>query len=335
MYDKLYIFKWIIKMVFSGILSVILLSGMCMFYGLSGIHITSTTGANDYTWEPNQRKANMTEGFSWLNMDEAGYNNTYPASSKGTTTGKDVDILLMGSSHMEAVNIASNKNAGYLLNELLPQYTYNIGMSGHTIYNCVNNIKDAAAAYPSDWIVLETADVELSITDMKSVIDGTYPHIKSYDSGVLYFLQKYSPAVKSIYKAVDDWAGMDEMTAEETKEEIDSADYTAILELFLEKAVSSLGDQKILIVYQPKTSIDSSGAYISTADNEYSIIFKECCEAAGIYFLDLSEEFERLYETEQILAHGFCNTAVGEGHMNEAGHRVFAEEAAAVIRKEG
>ena len=105
---------------------------------------------------------------------------------------------------MEAVNIASNKNAGYLLNELLPQYTYNIGMSGHTIYNCVNNIKDAAAAYPSDWIVLETADVELSITDMKSVIDGTYPHIKSYDSGVLYFLQKYSPAVKSIYKAVDD-----------------------------------------------------------------------------------------------------------------------------------
>lgn len=302
--------KWIAKMIISGAFSIILLSGVSMVYGLSGIHIDSVTGANDYTWERGQRKANMSEGFSWLNMDGSGYNNAYPAGDKGTTIGKDVDILLMGSSHMEAVNIASNKNAGYLLNELLPEYTYNIGMSGHTIYNCVNNLHNAAAAYPSDWIVLETASVELSTADMQSVIDGTYPHIKSYDSGLLYILQKYAPGLKAIYKAVDDWAGMDRTVVKEDMKEIDFNDYVSVLDSFLEKAVSDLNGQKLLIVYQPETAINDLGLYIST-DDRYSLIFRERCEAAGIMFLDLSEAFENLYDTEHILAHGFINTAVG------------------------
>ena len=92
--------------------------------------------------------------------------------------------------------------------------------------------------------------------------------------------------------------------------------------------------QKLLIVYQPKTAIDESGKYLSTSEDRYSEIFRQRCKSIGIEFVDLSEEFEALYTTEHVLAHGFSNTAAGEGHLNETGHKIFAEQVEAVVRRQ-
>ena len=48
----------------------------------------------------------------------------------------------------------------------------------------------------------------------------------------------------------------------------------------------------------------------------------------------MTDSFQELYDTEYTLAHGFPNTAVGEGHLNAAGHRAIAEKLIAVIQKE-
>lgn len=313
------------RIAMSGAISLLILSVFTFIYNYSGIHIANSSGETDYKWQPCQYKATMEEGFSWFRMDENGFNNSIP--SEDALSLDSVDILLMGSSHMEAVEVFVDENTGYLLNELAPEYsTYNIGISGHTIYNCVNNMESAASEYePSQYIVLETADIKLDMDKMKAVIGGEYPHIQSYDSGALYLLQKYIPAVKSLYKAVENWADAGSNSVQSmASEDVSQDDYYDALNAFLEKA-SVDADGKLVIFYQPQTRVDETGAFANNGDSEYRELFALACEAHGIKFIDMTDDFENLYETEHILAHGFVNTAVGEGHLNKYGHRVIAK----------
>jgi hypothetical protein len=269
----------------------------------------------------------MTEGFSWFKMDDDGFNN----AASNNIGSQQPDILLMGSSHMEGVEVAVEENTGYLLNKLAPSYsTYNIGISGHTIYNCVNNMQSAETEYaPTKYIILETDTVKLDIEKMLLVINGEYPHIQSYDSGMLYLLQKYIPAAKSIYKAVDEWrSSLNGDATENAKVELENSDdqdlYYNTLDSFLQKAAAD-ANGKLVIFYQPETKIDETGNLVENNDREYRDLFASACDTAGIKFIDMTDDFRKLYEDEHILAHGFTNTAVGVGHLNKYGHQVIAE----------
>ncbi len=79
----------------------------------------------DDFWYPNQFCSNMEEGFAWFYFDKNGFNNSYLIK-------KDkIDILLIGSSHLEAIQMKTKENIGYLLNNLLPHYyLYKIGITG-------------------------------------------------------------------------------------------------------------------------------------------------------------------------------------------------------------
>lgn len=323
---------WFIKAGTAAGIALVILSIILSFYNFSGIHITSNTGATDYTWESNQWKATMEEGFAWINMDENGFNNAYERVAGGVN---EIDILLMGSSHMEAVNVPDDKNTGYYLNELIEDsYTYNIGISGHTIYNCFNNLEDAVNFYhPRKWVIVETDRIKLDIDSMQAVIDEEYGHIPSYDTGVLYVLQKYLPAVKALYNKMNYWKNMGVADAETEKKDIPDdklipEEYIEILDKFLKNANAKLTQQELVIFYHPQTIIDSDGSYIINKEDSYIRQFESICEDNRIKFIDMSEDFEELYNTEYVLAHGFINTAVGVGHLNAKGHEVVAQRLA-------
>lgn len=321
-------FRKSLQLIFAVTISLVILSVFASFYNYSGIHIENPTGATDYKWQSWQRKATMTEGFSWLKMDGSGFNN----ADFGDSGSKQLDILLMGSSHMEAVEVASDENTGYLLNKLAPNYrTYNIGVSGHTIYTCVNNMQSAVKEYtPNQYVILETSTVELDVEKMLQVIDGEYTHTQSYDSGILYLLQKYIPATKNIYKAIDEWRGstVDDDTKEDTGTTLNKSNVQALyyntLISFLQKAYSD-SNGKLVIFYQPNTQIDETGSLADNNDREYRDLFASACDTVGINYIDMTDDFRNLYEDEHILAHGFTNTAVGVGHLNKYGHQVIAE----------
>lgn len=179
--------KYIGKVIIAGILALILLSVFSYVYSFSGLHVYNESGATDCKWMPHQYKSNMTERFSWLRMDANGFNNVSAHMENG------IDILLMGSSHMEAVNIDPNENTGYLLKEMLPdKVTYNIGISGHTIYTCVQNLRDALNEYdPSDYVIIETNTIYMDEESVNAVISDTYPEIPSYDSGCMRFKRTF------------------------------------------------------------------------------------------------------------------------------------------------
>ena len=246
----------------------------------------------------------------------------------------------MGSSHMEALNVPDTKNTGYLLNELLPEfYTYNIGTSGHTIYRCANNLSAAVECYcPQDYTVIETDRIDLDIESMEKVLNGEYQQIKSYDTGLLYLLQKHVPVIKNIYKQMDDWWNSDSSTtkqdASKASSEAGSAteEYSDVLNRFL-AFIREASDCKIIVVYQPPTVLSPDGSLQCKQDDNKIALFSQLCEENDIIFVDVTPMFEKLYEEQHILAHGFSNTAVGVGHLNAYGHMAVAEAVAQAIKE--
>lgn len=318
------------KIVIAGAASLFLSSALMFVYRYPGVHIVNESGATDYKWKSNQRKALMTEGFAELRMDDNGFNNAYEP------VGENIDILLMGSSQMEATNVAATENTGYLLNEELSEYTYNIGISGHTIYTCVKNINAAVSEYqPTEYVVMETASVELTAQDMQAVLEGTYANIPSHDRGLLYILQNALPALQTLYKQARDWKNK-EIEENEGIAQVYDKTYVDVLDAFLAKAEEPVTEDaaKLIIFYQPPTAIDEDGNYSDSTDPEAKALFQEACEANGIIFVDMTESFEELYNGQYRLAHGYINTGVGVGHLNKYGHQVIADTLAQVIRED-
>lgn len=331
-------FKWCVKTGIAGMISVILLSVFTLVYSNSGVHITNLSQATDYCWEPDQYKANMVEGFSWLRMDADGFNNESKFSDL-----KEVDILIMGSSHMEAVNVGRTENAGALLKRLIPEYSvYNIGISGHTIYHCVNNLDSAVSYYnPTKYVVIETGMIELDIDMMERVLNGEFARIPSYDSGLVYSIQKKLPVALLVYRQIENWRAaavkrnVEAVTADGAEVgEIDTGkpEYQEVLSRFLDEIRNACGNREIIILYHPPTGIDDAGNFL-TEDRDPVIQFQATCEDRGLHFVDMEADFKALYENEHILAHGFTNTAVGEGHLNRHGHKAVAEKLAKTIEE--
>lgn len=333
---------WLAKCLIAGICTVIILSIFCFAFLYEGIHITAETGATDYTWERNQWKATMSEGFAWLKMDENGYNNAHDNSN-------DTDILLMGSSHMEALQVDSDENTGALLNQMLPEYkTYNIGISGHTVYRCVDNMEAAIKTYaPNEYVVLVIDTVDFSESEMKSVIDGTAKSIPSYDSGMMYYLQKI-PAVKAVYKQLDEWISTDslqtgsagnvnieESSRDKKEDSIRNSEYKNLLSEFLSKAKKPAKEAKceLIVVYQPQQTLTEAGTVEYHHFKEKLEVLKQVCKVQDIAFCNMTEGFDNLFETEYQLAHGFVNTELGVGHLNQYGHKVLAETIAEKIEE--
>lgn len=322
--------KWILKAMVAGIMTIGILSAFTMVYSHSGVHVGNETGATDYKWEPNQFKSSMEEGFAWLRMNGDGFNNSFCLS-----TTECMDILLMGSSHMEAVNVPDDKNVGYILNQMLPdKTTYNIGMSGHTIYHCARNLKDAVTHYnPRGFVIIETDKVSLDKDMMQRVLDNELPVIKSHDKGMMYMIQKYIPCIQPFYRELGNWisAGKRVYASSNSKECTDTDEYGSMLNSFIGSIKNSAQGRKVIIVFHPKTELAENGRL---KEEELRSVeeFRSACAKNGVVFVDMYDDFSREYESSHELAHGFANSAVGAGHMNETGHRLMAERLTMVVR---
>lgn len=324
--------RYIGKIIVAGVIAIFVLSGFSYVYSFSGVHVYNETRATDYKWMSRQYKATMTEGFSWMRMDADGFNNVEVPEKE------QINILLMGSSHIEAVNVKPSENIGYLLNEKIPdKYTYNIGMSGHTIYTCVQNLENALKEYaPTEYVIIETDTIHMDTDSMQAVISGNYPEIPSYDSGGVYLIQKNIPVIKALYKQMDAWISQD--ISNDITENVESAAVVqndGLTSSFLHKIaqISSKYGVKPVLIYHPVVTIDAKGDAVVPDEKDSRNSFANLCEDENIIFVDMTEDFVSLYEEQHILAHGFVNTAVGSGHLNRYGHASIAKRLSEVIEE--
>jgi hypothetical protein len=275
----------------------------------------------------------LVEGFGYGKMNNEGYNNIDDYESQ------KIDILLMGSSHIEGVNVAQRETTASVLNTLLKtRYTYNIGFSGHDFLRNLNNLKDAVNYYkPQGYVVLEIQNIICSVQEIESVIYSQMKRLSSFDQGVLSYLQKI-PYLRLGYRQIKILTGLhvvdmlnfskkDNSKAEEDSNIINWGHMAILLDSLMVRTRKICIDNEIdfIIVYHPHLTIQKNGS-VSTDYNEYLTKLRNACHNNGIYFIDMTDIFIEEYNNNHILPHGFSNTTIGAGHLNKNGHRLIANE---------
>ncbi len=107
------------------------------------------------------------------------------------------------------------------------------------------------------------------------------------------------------------------------------------LDTFIKYAVHSIHPkQRLIIFYHPAESIDKNGKLVMDEKKENVDLFASVCKKNDVIFVDVTQDFENLYERKKILAAGFINTSVGYGHLNKWGHEVIARRLCEIIKQD-
>lgn len=326
--------KALTKTMVSGILAFLFLNLFSYYYYNPPKHSTNENGATDYVWEPNMFYSVAVEGFAQGKKNNEGLANAFDFDDS-----MKIDILFMGSSHMEGHHVCMSQLAANQISSSLKNKTvYNISVSGHTFLRCANNLRAALNRYqPTEYVVIETSNISFSNEELALAKNEEIPDIPSYDKGIIGLLQE-SPYFFLIYYQLGQNIGQiigqnniqkaADMEVEMNNEEL--------LDDLLQKMSALAGEYgaKIIIMYHPHIMIAYDG--MASLDTDQDIIdqFKRSCDNNGILFLDMSDRFIKEYERSHILPHGFSNSPVGKGHLNKYGHAMIAEELYKMILEE-
>ncbi|GHU15303.1 hypothetical protein FACS1894163_01530 [Spirochaetia bacterium] len=312
------------KIITAGMMALFVLTIFCLVYYNIPVHVTSKSGTTDYVWEKYAYYSKMTEGFGTGRMNNEGFNNLEDYNAQS------IDILLMGSSQMEGTNVIQTKTTVSVLNNLMNQkYCYNIGISGHSLPHIVTNLETAIQYYtPDKYVVIETMSIQFNTKSLGDIIESKVQRIPSYDSGIIFHLQKI-PYLRLLYKQYKDLRGHNEdEIQEQVPDVLDKDQYSILLDTVMRRInqISINNNIKPILFYHPHLTLNKDGSASANTNNEYLDAFKAACINNGIYFFDMTAVFMEEYQTNHILPHGFANTAVGAGHLNKNGHRIIANE---------
>jgi len=325
-----------LKIATAGLIAFIILNAICIFYYNVPIHNASKTNSTDYIWEKNKFYSRGTEGFAWGITDKNGFNNLE------TFKQGEIDVIVMGSSHMEGFNVAHDKNTTAIMNSKfrasgIDMNVYNIGISGHTLVRCLNNLENVINEFgPQKYIVIETQSVEPSVDIIKSTLDGTLTPMASHSEGIMGMLQK-SPYLRLVYAQLKNAQENNVTSVVSKDQEIDNDknEMCHLLNLLMEKSAKICNEAgtELIIFYNCSISIDEQGKTIERKNSDSIEQFRMICENNDVIFIDMYEVFKENYEETYKLPRGFSNSKAGSGHLNEEGHRVIAEKLFSVICK--
>ena len=178
--------KTLFRTVLTGLTALAILCVLMLGYYFIPLRENNSKQNTDYVWAKNTPWVSLTEGVSFGMTDADGFIN------------KDVvenpDILFLGSSHTESMNVLQSENMCALLNDKFDgKYTaYNMGISGHTIYKVVQYLNATLNIYQNapKYVIIETGDVALTDVDVHQALSGEVKKTKVVDTGLLYQMQK-------------------------------------------------------------------------------------------------------------------------------------------------
>lgn len=328
--------KMVLKVIAAGIVAVTVLSVLLCVYDFLPAHVDNPRKNTDYVWPANSVWFKATEGIAYGRFDANGFNNLVVVENP--------DVILLGSSHMEATNVKQKESTAYILGEKLKgQYSlYNMGVSGHNIYKVCQYLPKNLELFDvvPQIVIIETSKVQLLPDRVKDVVFATVEYTKSHDGGVIGKLQKI-PFFRALYHQVeggllDLFLPNDASTEEQENDSDDVSDFSdeestavdeeayEILFSYLKNIEEKYGTQ-IIIVYHPSETLEKDGS-ISFGNIEFAEAFSTYSEKYGISFVDMTDRFEKMFYVNHHVPHGFCTGKLAKGHLNKYGHAAIADE---------
>jgi len=324
----------LLRISISGVIAFVILSVFCILYYNVPTQAVCEDGVSFNKWGSRVFYSRATEGFAAGVTNNDGYVNSFDYEE-----GMPIEVLVMGSSHIEGFNTPQEYITSERLNDMLGYNgVYNIGVSGHSFMSCVNNLDAAVSKYkPSKYVVIEISTLNYSSESIENAINGEVKGDSVSANGFLRLLQK-NQYLRLMYMQASMY-----MEQNEKKQASDSGDTSDRLVFSDEKATlfdslfakisatAAKTGAKVIIMYHPSTKIGSDGELVLSYNSEAIEVYREYCEKNGVIFLDMSERFLKEYNENDILPHGFSNTSVGSGHLNRYGHEMIASELYKII----
>lgn len=312
------------RIILSTIFSIVLLSAVCLVYGYNRTGVPSTIGASSYACEPKSLSSKMNEGFGWNVMDANGYNNDEAYD--------EVDVLIMGGSHIEAFQLERSENVTYKLDEMLPQYhVYNVGTSGHSMEICVNYLDNACAYFEPKYVAIDLNSLELDAYIMESVMSGiySYPELRTQRSPLARVVRDNIPVSATFIGQLRNWKNINSTDVTTTYEEslYDDPTYIEILKNFLAYVGNIIKnhDIKLILLYHPMNyDVDGNGNLTFEDETNEWETFQSLCKENNIVAVSTKDEYIRMFHEQHVAPNGFSNTKLGEGHINKYGHTAMA-----------
>ena len=324
------VIRGLIKIICAGVVAVAILSVIMCFYYLMPLHHENKNGNTDYIWTPNSIWLKCTEGISWGRFDSAGYNNPEVISNP--------DIIILGSSHVESLNVLYKDSLCGQLSDLIEdRYSiYNMGISGHNFYKVCQYLPDNLDMYdvPPKIVIIEVDNLALNEENVMKVFNHEVKHTPSNDTGFIAMMQRV-PFFRCLYLQIDSGLlnlFLPSITIENynndgnlslQKKNIDEVAYDKLFK-YLSELESEYGTQ-IIIFNHPTGQVNADGN-ISFSDDDALILFNQYAEKYDIDFIDMTSSFEDMYYNNHQLSHGFVTGRIGEGHLNANGHAAIAKE---------
>lgn len=323
--------KVILKTILSGFTALAILSVLMLGYYFKPLRKTNPNQNTDYIWDANTPWFNLTEGESFGVTDNNGFINESVIDNS--------DILFLGSSHMESMNIFQKENMCSLLNDKFDgkYYAYNMGISGHTFYKVMQYLRNSLDIYDNapKYVIIETSDVALNETEVQQALSGKVEKTEVVDTGLIASLQKI-PYFRQMYHQLD--GGMLKMLLPEKKASapiqgsqvpkekenntIDEKPYQSALDYLCQ--IEKEYNTKIIVMFHPFETINVDGS-ISFSEKEYAGVFADYARKYDVGFVDMTKEFEKMYYDNHKVPHGFSTGELGVGHLNKYGHAAISE----------
>ena len=297
----------------------------------------------DKIWGKNSVIIDRTEGFGTVRTDSNGYNNTFVPSDA------DNYILLMGSSHTQAINVNQDQNYAYLLTERLREagmneLVYNIGFDGNDFLAIIEHFGAAMEQFhDSDAVIVEIYKLDYSPDALRAALERR----TSYDpsaghSGLsvqtkaLNFAQSL-PLVRLAHSRISSLrlSIKNAFTVKQPRTAnpapLDTEAYrVAVFEIISEMKLQA-GGKPLILLYNSLVRLNSSGELVPEPWDEQLSALTWACAENNVHFHDMTDTYIKLFTEKNTAAFGFINAKAAEGHLNPAGHRAVADDLLVVV----
>ena len=323
------ILLYILKIAAAGLIAFVVLNLFTMFYYRMPPRVQDTDEVTYYRYQPDSSYFQAREGISAGHVNNEGYLNI-----KNYTPDMMVDVLIMGSSHMEALQLNNGQSCAELLDSQKQNMSvYNIGMSAHWFPENAKHVENALKKYkPQKYLIMEVPSVSISNTELEEVIQKKMNPAALNNTGIWRVLKSFPFLILAhdqIHKMIQN---------RQTPVSMESSDPQKNLTL-LNQVLSEIAGLaknygvRLLLLYHPDISLIKDNVIEFASTKQEVEKYKELCHEHHIDFLDMSDRFLKEYQEHHILPYGFINTSVGKGHLNRYGHQMIADELSRMIQE--